>query len=104
MVKCEDCNQEMMTAESCHLTRVKSSVGKTYFRIPYGAEYLGVFDTDDMKRIQSVIDIDRITKRCRDCGVNWGNIHHNGCDFERCPNCLGQFIVCDCAEGMELLP
>lgn len=101
---CEDCDQEMNTAESCKLTRVKSSVGKTYFRLPYGAEYVGWADGENIERWRKLQDIDRITKRCHDCGVNWGNIHHNGCDFECCPHCLGQFISCDCAEGMELIP
>lgn len=39
--------------------------------------------------------------RCHDCGVAPGGIHHLGCDCERCPNCRGQLISCDC-EGKEL--
>lgn len=31
---------------------------------------------------------------CPDCGVEDGRVHHNGCDFERCPVCKEQFISC----------
>jgi hypothetical protein len=104
-MKCEDCNQEMQTAITCNLTRVKSSIGKIYFRIPYGAEYIGWADGENLERFRKLQEIDKITKTCHDCGVSWGGIHHNGCDFEICPHCLGQFISCDCAEeGMELIP
>jgi hypothetical protein len=35
-------------------------------------------------------------KTCHDCEVEEGNIHHLGCDMERCPFCGGQLISCDC--------
>lgn len=33
---------------------------------------------------------------CHDCGAKVGEVHHLGCDWERCPRCGGQFITCDC--------
>jgi len=38
--------------------------------------------------------------RCHDCGIlnQRGNVHHVGCDMERCPKCEGQLISCRCAD------
>lgn len=33
---------------------------------------------------------------CPDCFCKEGEIHHRGCDWERCPFCGRQLISCDC--------
>jgi hypothetical protein len=55
--------------------------GKTYERIPYGAEEGG----------------GEFPEPCHDCGVLRGQYHvERVCDMEECPLCHGQVIGCDC--------
>lgn len=79
MVKCQDCKKEMRTATSCTYPFVKYADGVV------------------MKRDTSYFDVN---KRCHDCGIvnKKGNIHHFGCDIERCPRCKGQIISCNCPD------
>jgi rRNA maturation endonuclease Nob1 len=72
----------MKTANGCTLTKVRDTLGTVYLRTPYENEMV------EPER--------RIDHRCHDCGVKFYQIHHNGCDMERCPKCGGQFIWCGC--------
>jgi hypothetical protein len=40
---------------------------------------------------------------CHDCAIANvpGNVHHWGCDIERCPSCKGQLLSCDCNVDFE---
>jgi hypothetical protein len=33
---------------------------------------------------------------CHDCGVLKGALHLDGCDWEQCPRCKGQYLGCPC--------
>jgi hypothetical protein len=68
---CIDCNLEMTTADGCTLAEL----------IIDGAP----FDRQRCSR-----------QRCGDCGAKPRNLHHLGCDLERCPRCGRQLISCGC--------
>lgn len=86
MAICECCNKEMLTAKSCTFSKIGYRNGKSYNRIRYGEEEGWVNPP---------------SKRCGDCGVQPGGIHHDGCDLEICPKCENQLLSCDC--GFDVL-
>lgn len=77
-MRCPDCFQEMSSddIDSC-----------IFDSVVIGGEIL--------KRDTSYFDVN---DRCHDCNIanKEGNIHHFGCDMERCPKCDGQIISCEC--------
>ena len=80
MVKCKDCKNEMSLdrTESCSLEfRCIKINGKTCPRDTFEFDW---------------------NLRCHDCNIvnEMGNLHHFGCDIEKCPHCGGQLISCNC--------
>lgn len=45
---------------------------------------------------------DELPTYCHYCGIVYGNIHHIGCEIERCPKCGGQFVCCDCHDAFKI--
>jgi hypothetical protein len=43
--------------------------------------------------------VDKTRHKCHDCCVLEGELHTPGCDVEKCPQCGGQYISCDCPDS-----
>jgi hypothetical protein len=82
MAICADCDQEMLNASGCSVLTVNVN-NEDIRRLAYGND-------------QRAPDLAHDKRRCHDCNVTWGHLHHPGCDMEECPHCGGQLISCSC--------
>ena len=82
MSKCDTCKREMQTADGCVLAPVELKNGKTMDPIRFG---------DEIRYPGWVIEAH---ERCHDCNCKKGEYHHPGCDWEECPNCRTQMLMC----------
>lgn len=78
MSVCNQCGQETQTGKSCTRSKILFQ-GKAYEPKPFGQEKN--YKSGDF---------------CPECGVGLGGYHHPGCEFEECPVCGGQFVLCFC--------
>jgi len=79
---CQDCGKDMTKVEGCNLTTLVSDNGTEFERVKYGNEEES-WGADE-------------GHRCHDCNCSPGQLHHLGCDVERCPKCGNQLISCGC--------
>jgi len=62
--------------------------GKRYRRIRYGKEPAPEGRESTWSEMAN--------RPCHDCEVIEGELHLDGCDWEVCPRCFGQFLGCEC--------
>jgi hypothetical protein len=99
MAICEYCKHEMTVVDSCVLipVQIKNSQGKvvkTMDPIRFG----------DEQRFAGIVTAHvEAWERCHDCAVKKGEYHHPGCDWEECPNCHHQMLMCggDCGGQVQ---
>ncbi len=79
---CKDCGQDMMAADACTKTRL--------------------LFTDNQIKERNTEHFEEPSGRCHDCNIKHGEVHHWGCDVERCPICGLQLISCDHCENIVM--
>lgn len=84
--KCNFCRRNYNSKLGCKPYKIKKG-RKVYKAIPFKAPGDAWHGDDDMKT-------------CPDCGAPEGKYHHSGCDWERCPVCGGQFLLCGGCDGV----
>lgn len=58
------------------------------------------YEFDDSQERQALEE----KRRCNNCGVQAGFIHHVGCSCEECPECGMKFICCGCGNMVTTEP
>jgi hypothetical protein len=78
---CDICSREMAPGGGCSATHVGTSEkGPWVKRVAYGEE------PEDWGAAEG--------RDCHDCNAGPGQLHHDGCDVERCPGCGRQMLQC----------
>jgi hypothetical protein len=75
MAVCQWCRQEKRTGVSCTVAALRQQ--------------------------GTVCWLFKALRRCSDCGVGRGGLHHLGCKEQKCPCCARPLLRCDCVFDEE---
>ncbi|AJF28064.1 hypothetical protein SG26_20180 (plasmid) [Haloarcula sp. CBA1115] len=101
---CPDCHRPQ-SASACVDKRYHID-GQAFDPIPWGEGSQSL--TYERQTLESgeptaVIDPERWRDRsCPACGVEQGELHHQMCDYEECPACGEQLLLCSCLVEIEI--
>jgi len=73
--------------------------GRRYRRVRYGQEIRYWKRSAFRGEITKEFEVrwkENIKSPCHDCTVVVGELHLDGCDYEACPRCGGQYLGCEC--------
>ncbi|NHN65894.1 hypothetical protein G9463_21985 [Haloarcula sp. JP-Z28] len=101
---CPDCRRPQ-SASACVQKRYHID-GQAFDPIPWGggSQYL----TYKLQVLQTnertvTVDLERWRDQsCPACGVEHGELHHQMCDYEECPACGEQLLLCSCLVEIEI--
>ncbi len=96
---CSSCQRVMDPGNGCLTTVEPPADGVLWARRPYGT--LGTLNiglTTQLDPADATAANEELWatpgKTCHDCKVHLGQLHHPGCDMERCPHCGRQSLGC----------
>jgi len=102
---CPDCDQPYEVAACVDKRYYINGVASDPIPWGEGSQYL----TYKLQVLQTneppvTVDLERWRDQsCPACGVERGEIHHRLCDYEECPACGEQLLLCSCVVEIEVV-
>ena len=92
MAICKFCNEDMLKTEGCRPIKIKIWSVSAHRKNERSRRLLR--NMEPVKYGSETRFAASALPRCPDCNVVVGNYHHPNCDWEECPNCHMQMLMC----------